>query len=44
MNYIFDNEKPIYIQLVEMIRIDIVSDKFKKGIYQKKKLIIILIV
>ena len=31
MKYDFDNERPIYIQLVEMIRIDIVSDKFKKG-------------
>ncbi len=31
MNYVFDNERPIYIQLVEMIRIDIVSGKFKKG-------------
>ena len=31
MDYIFDNERPIYIQLVEMIRIDIVSDKFEKG-------------
>ena len=31
MNYIFDNERPIYIKLVEMIRIDIVSGKFKKG-------------
>ena len=31
MNYNFDNERPIYIQLVEMIRIDIVSGKFKKG-------------
>lgn len=31
MEYIFDNERPIYIQLVEMIRIDIVSGKFKKG-------------
>lgn len=31
MNYIFDNERPIYIQLVEMIRIDIVSGKYKKG-------------
>lgn len=31
MDYIFDNERPIYIQLVEMIRIDIVSGKFKKG-------------
>ena len=31
MDYIFDNERPIYIQLVEMIRIEIVSGKFKKG-------------
>lgn len=31
MVYVFDNERPIYIQLVEMIRIDIVSGKFKKG-------------
>ena len=31
MEYIFDNERPIYIQLVEMIRIDIFSGKFKKG-------------
>ncbi len=31
MDYIFDNERPIYIQLVEMIRIDIVSGKYKKG-------------
>ncbi len=31
MEYIFDNERPIYVQLVEMIRIDIVSGKFKKG-------------
>ena len=31
MGYVFDNERPIYIQLVEMIRIDIVSGKFKKG-------------
>lgn len=31
MEYIFDNERPIYIQLVEMIRISIVSGKFKKG-------------
>ncbi len=31
MEYIFDNERPIYIQLVEMIRIDIVSGKLKKG-------------
>ena len=31
MEYIFDNERPIYIQLVEIIRIEIVSGKFKKG-------------
>lgn len=31
MNYIFDNERPIYVQLVEMIRIEIVSGKLKKG-------------
>jgi len=31
VDYNFDNERPIYIQLVEMIRIDIVSGKFKKG-------------
>lgn len=31
MNYIFDNERPIYIQLVELIRIDIVSGKYEKG-------------
>ena len=31
MEYIFDNERPIYIQLVELIRFDIVSGKFQKG-------------
>lgn len=31
MEYVFDNERPIYIQLIEMIRIDIVSGKFPKG-------------
>lgn len=31
LNYIFDNERPIYVQLVEMIRIEIVSGKLKKG-------------
>ncbi len=31
MEYVFDNERPIYIQLVEMIRTDIVSGKFQKG-------------
>ena len=37
MNYIFDNERPIYIQLVEIIRIEIVSGKFKKGQALSKK-------
>ncbi len=31
MNCIFDNERPIYIQLVEIIRVQIVSGKFQKG-------------
>ena len=31
MELVFDNERPIYVQLVEMIRIEIVSGKFKKG-------------
>ena len=31
MDYIFDNERPIYIQLVEMLRIEIVSGKMKQG-------------
>lgn len=31
MDYVFDNERPIYIQLVEMIRIDIISGKYQKG-------------
>lgn len=31
MEYIFDNERPIYIQLVEMIRISIVSGEYQKG-------------
>ena len=31
MDYNFDNERPIYIQLVEKIRIEIVSGKLKKG-------------
>ncbi len=31
MEYNFDNERPIYIQLVEMIRIDILSNRFQKG-------------
>ena len=31
MEFNFDNERPIYIQLVELIRVEIVSGKFKKG-------------
>ena len=31
MDYIFDNDRPIYIQLVELIRTDIVSGKYEKG-------------
>lgn len=31
MEYNYDNERPIYIQLVEIIRIEIVSGKLKKG-------------
>ncbi len=31
MDYIFDNERPIYIQLVEKLRIEIVSGKLKIG-------------
>jgi len=31
MDYIFDNERPIYIQLVEMLRIEIISGKLKSG-------------
>ena len=31
MNYIFDNDRPIYIQLVEMLKIEIVSGKLKPG-------------
>ena len=31
MDYIFDNERPIYVQLVEKLRIEIVSGKLKKG-------------
>ena len=31
MDYIFDNERPIYIQLVEKIRIEIISGKLKLG-------------
>ena len=31
MEYIFDNERPIYIQLVEQIRLDIISERLKAG-------------
>ena len=31
MDHIFDNERPIYIQLVEKIRIEIISGKLKSG-------------
>lgn len=31
MDYIFDNERPIYVQLVENLRIEIVSGKLKIG-------------
>jgi DNA-binding transcriptional regulator YhcF (GntR family) len=31
VNYVFDNERPIYVQLVEMLRIEIASGTLKKG-------------
>lgn len=31
MNFIFDDDRPIYIQLVELLRIQIVSGKLKQG-------------
>jgi len=31
MKFIFDNERPIYIQLLEEIKIEIISGRFKKG-------------
>ncbi len=31
MNYSFDNERPIYIQLVEKLQIEIISGKLKPG-------------
>ena len=31
MDYIFDNERPIYIQLVEQLRIKIISGELKSG-------------
>ena len=31
MDYIFDNERPIYVQLVEKMRLEIISGKLKPG-------------
>ena len=31
MDYIFDNERPIYVQLVEKIRLEIISGKLKSS-------------
>ena len=31
MDYIFDNERPIYVQLVEQLRLKIISGKLKSG-------------
>lgn len=31
MDYIFDNERPIYVQLVEQLRIKIISGELKSG-------------
>ena len=31
MDYIFDNERPIYVQLVEKLRIEIISGKLRSG-------------
>ena len=31
MDYFFDNERPIYIQLVETLKLEIVSGKLKPG-------------
>lgn len=31
MEYVFDNERPIYFQLVEKLRIEIVSGRLKQG-------------
>lgn len=31
MDYIFDNERPIYVQLVEKIKKEIISGKLKSG-------------
>ena len=31
MDYIFDNERPIYVQLVEKIRLEIISGRLRSG-------------
>ena len=31
MDYIFDNERPIYVQLVEKIRLEIISGRLRTG-------------
>lgn len=31
MEYYFDNERPIYLQLVEMLKVEIVSGRLKSG-------------
>ena len=31
MEYLFDNDRPIYIQLVELLRMEIISGNLKKG-------------
>ncbi|WP_101772838.1 GntR family transcriptional regulator [Peptostreptococcus faecalis] len=31
MDYIFDNNIPIYLQIIEIIKINIISDKYKPG-------------
>lgn len=31
MEYIFDNIRPIYIQIIEYVKLDIISNRLKKG-------------
>ena len=31
MDYIFDNIRPIYIQIVELVKLDIISGRLNKG-------------
>lgn len=31
MSYIFDNERPIYLQVLEQLKIDIISRKYESG-------------